>query len=93
MTLAAAAIAAVLAAAPATAETRWLAIRPPGTLREVAMRACPECGAVADRGMYFRVFQCSDCARLYCPLCTGSNGGRRCPDCQCSRYEVYGRVE
>lgn len=57
------------------------------------MRACPECGAVADRGMHFRVFRCRECGRLYCYLCPGSSEGHRCPDCRSSSYEVYGRVE
>lgn len=57
------------------------------------MRACPECGSVANSGMHFWVFRCRGCGHLYCYLCHGTHGGNTCPDCGSTSYERYGKVE
>ena len=51
-----------------------------------------KCDAVAVSGS-FSVFECRDCKRKYCYLCRDSGGGKRCPDCNSTRYNEVGRVK
>jgi hypothetical protein len=55
---------------------------------------CPNCHARAKSGALtggsFRIFECKKCRELYCYLCHGTNGGKRCPSCGSSDYSVAG---
>ena len=54
---------------------------------------CPNCDARAKTGLdagTFRIFRCKKCEKLYCYLCHGSNGGKRCPSCDSTEYVTAG---
>jgi hypothetical protein len=51
---------------------------------------CPNCYSKPSGGLFggshFYVQQCDRCGMKYCHRCSGSNGGRECPNCGCSDY-------
>ena len=49
---------------------------------------CPKCGATPSMGVYFDVYECSECSTCYCFNC----GDERCPSCASKEKEKIGEV-
>lgn len=55
---------------------------------------CPNCGDKPDSmfASHMSVYRCDECRTEFCHRCSGSNGGRKCPDCGSTKKSTVGEV-
>jgi hypothetical protein len=56
---------------------------------------CPRCGYAPHESLtvgFMPIHRCKKCGCEFCHECSGSNNGRKCPDCGNTSLETAGRV-